>query len=76
MLRKPDHMSQNLTEEDLWSELRMSENYFDKHRLRLYWYGVDQLRADPSVLVSVSPSSSKTSDHSQSSTQTVCHLTI
>ena len=70
MLRKPDHMSQNPTEEDFWSELRMSENYFDKHRLRLYWYGVDQLRADPSVLVS--PSNTK----KHRITQTLCHVTI
>ena len=27
-------------------------------RLRLYWYGVDQLRADPSILVSPSLSKS------------------
>ena len=52
MLRKPDHMSQNMTDKILLCSLRMSGNYLEEHRLRLYWYGVDQLRADPSVLVS------------------------
>ena len=52
-------------------EIKCRKNIF-KPRLRLYWYGVDQLRADPSILVSPSLSKSKENFVNQSKRSPYC----